>query len=358
MTTEKDYILWLNSIEGIGSKTLEKLLSYFGSAENIYRTSEDNLLKAKGINKDIIHNIVKNREHSKVDGTLEILNRDNIDILFKSDDHYPINLRNIYDAPYALYIKGEINEKDKNAVAIVGARKASPYGKWAAYKFAGELAKRGITIVSGLAYGIDSAAHKGALDSGGRTIAVLGSGIDICYPKSNQSLMASIQQSGAVVSEYGVGVQPLPGNFPARNRIISGLVKGVIVVEATEKSGSLITAEFALEQGREVFSVPGNINSALSKGTNRLIKEGAKIVTYVEDILEELDLEVEQIDSAVTLSDIENRIYDFICHNQPVPLETISYKLKTHINQINSIVTILQLKGLIEQLPGKIIVVK
>ena len=189
------------------------------------------------------------------------------------------------------YKKGQILKTDENAVAIVGTRKASPYGKWTAYRLAGDLAKRGVTVVSGLAYGIDTEAHKGALDHGGRTIAVLGCGLDQCYPKSNARLMQQIERQGAVLSEYPIGMGPVPGNFPARNRIISGLAKGVVVVEAAAKSGALITAEFALEQGREVFAVPGNINSELSEGTNRLIQEGAKLVSCVEDILEELNID-------------------------------------------------------------------
>ncbi|MBS3995595.1 MAG: DNA-processing protein DprA, partial [Alkaliphilus sp.] len=249
---EKDYILWLNNIEGVGIKTIEKLLDIFGTAENVFTSSTDKLHNVKGIKQDTIHNIEKKRDYGYINNLKNTLKTLSIDVLYKNENDYPEHLKNIYDSPYILYKRGKIKSCDMNAIAIVGARKASPYGKWVAYKFAGELAQRGITVISGMAYGIDTAAHKGALDSGGRTIAVMGCGLDICYPKSNFELMQNIEKSGAVLSEYAVGVQPIAGNFPARNRIISGLAKGVLVVEASENSGSLITTEFALEQGREV----------------------------------------------------------------------------------------------------------
>ena len=357
---EKDYLLWLSNIRGIGTKTLQNILEYFGSAENVFHASTSNLNGAKGINCDIIHNIVQNRDERRIQDLLRDLKKHAIDVLCKNEETYPENLKNIFDPPYLLYKKGNIYEKDNNAIAIVGSRKASPYGKWAAYKFASELASRGITIISGMAYGIDTSAHKGAIEGGGRTIAVLGCGVDICYPKSNYNLMKNILNAGAIVSEYSMGIEPIPGHFPARNRIISGLAKAVIVVEAAEKSGSLITTEFALEQGREVYAVPGNINSSLSKGTNKLIKDGAKPVTCVEDILEDLGLVVENEKTKhnIELSNSEKAVYDFITSRQPVHFELLITYFKMNIHEISSIVTILQLKGLIEQLPGKILISK
>lgn len=358
---EKDYILWLNNIEGVGIKTIEKLLDIFGTAENVFTSSIDKLHNVKGIKQDTIHNIEKKRDYGYINNLKNTLKTLSIDVLYKNENDYPEHLKNIYDSPYILYKRGKIKSCDMNAIAIVGARKASPYGKWVAYKFAGELAQRGITVISGMAYGIDTAAHKGALDSGGRTIAVMGCGLDICYPKSNFELMQSIEKSGAVLSEYAVGVQPIAGNFPARNRIISGLAKGVLVVEASENSGSLITTEFALEQGREVFAIPGNINSSLSKGSNKLIKEGAKITTCVEDILEELNISFEKQKSNKELSGLsglEAEILKYIEEKQPVLLELALRDLNISVNHMYSIITILQLKGLIEQLPGKILIVK
>jgi len=358
---EKDYILWLNNIEGVGIKTIEKLLDIFGTAENVFTSSTDKLHNVKGIKQDTIHNIEKKRDYGYINNLKNTLKTLSIDVLYKNENDYPEHLKNIYDSPYILYKRGKIKSCDMNAIAIVGARKASPYGKWVAYKFAGELAQRGITVISGMAYGIDTAAHKGALDSGGRTIAVMGCGLDICYPKSNFELMQNIEKSGAVLSEYAVGVQPIAGNFPARNRIISGLAKGVLVVEASENSGSLITTEFALEQGREVFAIPGNINSSLSKGSNKLIKEGAKITTCVEDILEELNISFEKQKSNKELSGLsglETEILKYIDEKQPVSLELALRDLNISVSHMYSIITILQLKGLIEQLPGKILIVK
>lgn len=357
---EKYYLAWLNHVNGVGLKTVETLIHRFENARNVFFASTGELLTVSGINENTIHNIIQNRHEERVKALRIIIEKLGIDIVSREDMEYPSNLKNIYDPPYLLYKIGSLTRADETAVAIIGARNATPYGKWAAYKLAGELAKRGITIVSGMAYGIDTAAHRGALDSGGRTIAVLGCGVDICYPKSNYSLMMEIQKNGAVVSEYAIGTPPLPNHFPPRNRIISGMVKGVVVIEANIKSGSLITVEFALEQGREVLAVPGNINSSLSMGTNQLIKDGARIVTCVEDIMEELGMgEVKTANQDPTgLSTQEIEIYRIVKEYQPVHMEILSLKTKLSIDNINSIVTILQLKGLVELLPGKILIVR
>lgn len=357
---EKNYLVWLGHIAGIGSKTIEKLIEYFGGARQVYDASSEDLFKVPGINKNIVHNIIQSRDGKKLDRLVEQANKLGIDVLVKDDTEYPSNLRNIYDPPYILYKIGNILKQDEHAVAIVGARKASTYGKWAAYKFAGELARRGITVVSGMAHGIDTAAHQGALENGGRTIAVMGCGLDICYPKTNYSLMLNIQKKGAVLSEYPIGTPPLSNHFPARNRIISGIAKAVLVVEANLKSGSLITAGCALEQGRDVLAIPGNINSSLSFGTNKLIQEGAKMVTCVEDILEELGMEdpLSNCGAPIAMSSQEHDIYAMIQEHQPIHIEDLALKAKQSIHYINSMITILQLKGLVELLPGKILIVK
>jgi len=209
-----------------------------------------------------------------------------------TDKDFPEILNHIPKPPKQLFIRGEILEEDKNAIAIVGARKFTSYGKQVAYDFAYALAKNGITVISGLALGIDGEAHKGALDAGGRTIAVLGSGIDdkSIYPYTHKPLAERVIKNGALISEYGPGTPAMPYQFPERNRIVSGLSVGVLIVEAKEKSGSLITAKLALEQNKDIFAVPGHIFSPMSTGTNKLIQEGAKLVTKVEDILEELEL--------------------------------------------------------------------
>ncbi|TCO79959.1 DNA-processing protein DprA [Marinisporobacter balticus] len=357
---EKDYLVWLHSLKGVGHKSLEKLLEIFGSAEKIFKISVEELYKFKGINHNMVHSIIKNRETFKIHALIEGIKKQNIDILEREDEEYPENLKNIYDPPFILYKKGCIVSKDVEAVAIVGARKASTYGKYVAYQLGKDLAKAGITVISGMAYGVDTMAHKGALENGGRTIAILGCGLDTCYPKSNYDLMLQIEKNGAILSEYNIGTKPLAGNFPARNRIISGMAKGVIVVEASIKSGSLITAEFALEQGREVFAIPGNINSPLSSGTNKLIKDGAKLVTDIEDVLEELHIEIskDQEEKRVNLSELESEVYDIILKNQPIHTDLLMNQLRWNVGKISSVITILQLKGLIEQLPGKLLILK
>ena len=213
-----------------------------------------------------------------------------------SDTDYPENLRHIASPPKKLFVRGNILPEDQTAIAIVGSRKPTPYGQKAAYDLAAQLAELGVTIISGLAFGIDIEAHKGALDAGGRTIAVLGTGVDdsSIYPHTHKPLADKIMQNGALVSEFEPGTPALPHHFPQRNRIISGLSLGTIVVEAAEKSGSLITANFALEQGREVFAVPGLIYSLLSTGTNKLIQQGAKLISEANDVLAELNLALEQ----------------------------------------------------------------
>ncbi|MCT4618602.1 MAG: DNA-processing protein DprA [Marinisporobacter sp.] len=356
---EKEYMIWLHNIQGIGNKTLENLLKIFGSAENIFKAPAEKLSKIRGINEHVIHNIVKNRNFFYMNQLTNKIKKNNIEVMGREDGEYPENLKNIYDPPYLLYRKGDILKEDINSVAIVGARKASAYGKYVAYKLAGELVNRGITVVSGMAYGVDTMAHKGALENGGRTIAVLGCGLDNCYPKSNYRLMLEIEKNGAVLSEYSVETKPFPGNFPARNRIISGISKGVIIVEASMHSGSLITAECALEQGREVFAVPGNINSSLSRGTNKLIKEGAKLITDIEDVLEELYIETNQKGNEnIPLSDVEAKVYGVISEKQPIHIDLLTKELSWEVNQLSSIITILQIKGLVEQLPGNLLIIK
>src|SRR3990167_9491581 len=206
------------------------------------------------------------------------------------DKEYPKNLRNIYNPPKVLYVKGTLLEQDEVAVALVGSRRASMYGLETCEKLAYELAVRGVTVVSGMAKGIDTAAHKGALKAKGRTIAVMGSGHNVIYPPENKKLYEEVAKTGAVVTEYEDDIEPLPGNFPQRNRIISGLSLGVVVVEAAKNSGALITANLAAEQGRTVFAVPGKVSSLTSAGTNELIKDGARLIQSVDDIMEELSL--------------------------------------------------------------------
>jgi DNA processing protein len=287
------------------------------------------------------------------------------------DAEYPEILKSIYTPPKLLYVNGSFKEDDKNAVAIVGSRRATRYGLEMAEKIAFDIAVRGITVVSGMARGIDSAAHAGALKAKGRTIAVMGSGHNYIYPPENKELYEEIAKNGAVITEFEDDMAPLPGNFPIRNRIISGLSLGLVVVEAARNSGALITAGYALEQGREVFAVPGKISSFTSAGTHGLIKDGAKLIQSADDILEELRLhEIEpasgekknSIDDSISkktrayiynsLTDDERRVYK-ILDDEPLYIDEVVKESNISLNKISKIILGLEMKKLIKELPGK-----
>lgn len=269
------------------------------------------------------------------------------------DLHYPALLRQIHGSPPVLYVRGEIEERDHRAVAIVGTRRASPYGRLVAETLGRELAAAGITVVSGLALGIDSAAHEGALQAG-RTIGVAASGLDITYPPSNHALIARVASQGAIVSEFPLGARPERWRFPARNRIISGIALGTVVVEAPEGSGALITADHALDQGREVFAVPGAVNTVQSRGTHLLIKQGAKLVETVDDILEELDLprapkrDEPKVDD---LSQEERGVLSLLSLHQK-DVDSLIQETRLPSSQVSVILTMLELRGLVRRMPG------
>ncbi len=279
-----DYWIWFSTLK-ISSYKKFKLLEILKIPEKIYKLSEKDLNEIKNIDSEIYHEIIKNKDTLLNTRMIEYMAKNAIKYITIYDDIYPDKLKNIYDPPVVLFYKGNINMINNKNIAIVGARKASQYGIKTAYNISKELSDK-YTITSGLALGIDSASHKGSVNSINSTIAVIGSGLDYMYPKENVVLYNQILKKGLILSEYPVGVRPLPTNFPARNRIISGLSDGVIVVEASQKSGSLITVDFALEQGKNVYAVPGNIDSLLSYGTNELIKNGAIPYTCIEDIIQ------------------------------------------------------------------------
>lgn len=279
-----DYWIWFSTLK-ISSYKKFKLLEILKIPEKIYKLSEKDLNEIKNIDSEIYHEIIKNKDTLLNTRMIEYMAKNAIKYITIYDDIYPDKLKNIYDPPVVLFYKGNINMINNKNIAIVGARKASQYGIKTAYNISKELSDK-YTITSGLALGIDSASHKGSVNSINSTIAVIGSGLDYMYPKENIVLYNQILKKGLILSEYPVGVRPLPTNFPARNRIISGLSDGVIVVEASQKSGSLITVDFALEQGKNVYAVPGNIDSLLSYGTNELIKNGAIPYTCIEDIIQ------------------------------------------------------------------------
>jgi len=361
MSPYKEWVL-LSRIPHLGPKKYRQLVEHFGSPQKVLSASRKELSIIPGLSKEAITSLTQKKSKIKIDEELKRINELGIRIVHFRHSLYPASLGMIFDPPFLLYLKGDLEEEDADALAIVGTRRATTYGKLIARRLARELAQRGITIVSGLARGIDSAAHQGALEGGGRTIAVLGSGIDVIYPGENRKMVEEIARRGAVLSEYPLGTQPYAPHFPQRNRIISGLSKGVLVVEAPPRSGALITADFALEQGREVFAVPGNVTSPNSQGTNRLIKEGAKLVESVDDILEELDFsylkkENKQIlDREIpSLFSQERKILELL-GEEPVHIDLLIHKSNLPPSKVGELLMKLQIKGLARELPGKLFV--
>ncbi|SCY14759.1 DNA-processing protein DprA [Alkaliphilus peptidifermentans] len=355
---DRDLLIWLNHVGGISSKRLNNLTEYFGSLQELWKADELHIKKALNNNRIIAESLIKNRNKNYLNELIHKITEKDIRAVTIYDHEYPDKLKCIYDPPYVIYIKGRLI-LDNPKIAIVGARKASTYGRWAAFHFARELALWGVGTVSGMALGVDTEAHKGSLAEKMNTIAVLGCGVDLCYPASNSQLMLEIlNNNGCILSEYPPGTPPMKHHFPARNRIISGLSDGVFIVEAAEKSGAIITVDFALEQGKEVFALPGNINNSQSKGTNSLIKDGAKIVLEVDDLLDELKKDYsllnrkENIRVNVSLSDKEAKIYNII-KKEPIHIDLIVHSSGMKISELNPILTVLELKGFICQLRGK-----
>lgn len=285
------YQYWLANISGVGTRAIHKMLAQTESAEEIYHLDQNGLAKISGISDRQRAAIAEKKKSWDLEKEYESLLSQGIHFLSYEMDAYPDTLRNISDPPYSLYVKGCMPDFTKRRAAIVGARMCSDYGKAFARKIGYSLGRQGVEVISGLARGIDSYGHEGALEGNGRTFAVLGCGVNCCYPRSAEKLYDRILKQGGILSEYPPDTKPLPCLFPARNRIISALSDMVIVVEAKEKSGSLITADFALEQGKDVYAVPGRITDALSTGCNNLIRQGAGIITSVEELQKDLGFE-------------------------------------------------------------------
>ncbi len=357
--TERERCILLNTVSGLGSISLRKLLEVFGSYEAILKAGEKNLCRAGGIRESLARKIAEAARYpEKADQELKACARLGCIIVTREDEGYPQPLLSIVDPPLALYIKGSWQEQDGCAIAVVGSRNASFYGKQAAGRLSYDLALRGMTIVSGLARGIDSAAHEAALKASGRTLAVLGSGLDFLYPPENAPLAEAIARSGAILSEFPMATPPERHNFPRRNRIISGLSLGVVVVEAAAKSGALITADCALEQGREVFSVPGPVDSVTSQGTNGLLKQGARLVTSIEDIFEELGLQTHEAVAKSAAAVVESASKEQVrllalIHDKPESIDNLIAKSGYEPAAAASLLAMLELKGEIRQLPGK-----
>ena len=282
---KKEYWIWISQIK-IGHTKIKRLLESFKDPERIYYAKEKELKKIKGIGKENIKNILNPYIKEKVYKDIEYMKENNIVIISVKDKEYPIKLKNIYDYPFCIYIKGNKNILNDKCISIIGCREYSKYGEKCAKYFSYNLAREGKVIVSGLAKGIDSFSHIGSIYAKGKTIAVVGNGLDTVYPKENTKLAEKIVGTGgAIISEYPIGTKPLKMNFPARNRIISGISNSLIVIEAKKQSGTLITVDFALEQGKDIYVVPGNIDSINSVGTNDLIKQGAILITNYKEVL-------------------------------------------------------------------------
>ena len=398
LSNETISLIHLNMIQGVGLKTVQVLRDVFGSAERALQATPDELSKIDQFSPAMCDLLRRKPVQYPIERELELIQEYGCQVLTLYDAAYPFQLKEIDTPPLLLYIRGELTPENALSISLVGSRDAKDYGRKVSYRLSYQLAQRGLTVVSGLARGIDTAAHRGALEAGGKTIAVMGSGLSFVYPATNRDLAEKITESGALISEFPMETKPKPNNFPRRNRIISGLTLGTVVVEASNRSGALITARLAGEQGREVFAVPGEIFSELSTGTHRLINNGAKLINTVDDLLNELppyalsqiqsetpvgptpDIETESSSQAPVvekrtskraatqspaegqqpiqsapppdLTPDERTVFDAI----EVPsshIDTIVRTTKLPISQVSSVLLMLELKGIVQQLPGK-----
>jgi DNA processing protein len=356
-------LLTLSAIPGVGSNRLRALISHFRDPAAVLHASPRELTKVNGIDKKTAINITRFRDGRKfADEQLSRLNKIGGRLITYWDEEYPSTLKKIYDPPSFLFLLGSFVPNDMYAIAVVGTRAPTTYGKILAERFSSQLVEMGLTVVSGLARGIDTIAHTSALKAGGRTLAVIGSGIDVTYPPENKRLAERISNHGAVLSEYEMGAKPDAVHFPRRNRIISGLSLGTLIVETAESGGAMITASTALDQNREVFAIPGPITESRSSGTNRLIKEGrAKLVQNLDDILSEVGAKLGPLlkrgekKEEVALSLFEKRLLDCLEH-EPMHIDAIAAKTELAISDALVNLLSLEFKGLIKQLPGKMFI--
>lgn len=354
----KFYWVALNLVKGIGAARMRLLLEYFGQASAAWQATVGELQRA-GLSPRVAEALTYTRQNRLAERAWETIERQQISVLTWQDPAYPHRLNEIDQSPPVLYIRGAIEAADDFAVAIVGTRRASAYGRQVAGELAEALAHNGLSVVSGLARGIDAIAHETCLKHGGRTLAVLGSGVDQIYPPEHRRLAEQIAGNGgaqgAVISDYPPGAAPEAANFPPRNRIISGLSLAVVVVEAGEKSGALITAAFAAEQGRRVFAVPGSLYAPQSRGANRLIQEGAHLLLGVQDILDLLNLRQagqQQAARAILPGDATEAALLTVLSDQPLHVDEISQRSDLPIAQVSASLTLMELKGLVRQVGG------
>ncbi len=354
MSESKKFWVGFNLVKGIGAVRLKNLLDYFGDIEKAWSAPTGELMAA-GLNSRIVETLLKIRSEVSLDRIWDELSSKGIQVLTWEDDIYPRRLREIDQPPPVMYIRGDLRVEDEWSVAVVGTRRVTAYGRQATEEIAAVLARSGVTVVSGLARGVDAIAHQTAVHSGGRTIAVLGSGVDRIYPPDNRRLAASLIENGAIISDYPPGTPPEGINFPPRNRIISGLSLAVVVVEAGERSGALITAEFAADQGRDVFAVPGSIFSPQSVGTNRLIQQGARPMTHPADVLETLDLtlvnEQQSARKVLPADKTEARLLEILGH-EPMHVDEIRNRSSLPIEKVTATLVLMELKGMVRQVGG------
>lgn len=370
-----DTVDWIafNMIRGIGPKTANQLIRKFGSPAGVFAASRKSL-EREGLKTETIEELRESSILDQAQAEIERVEAIGARVLTQEMGEYPALLREIHDPPVVLYVLGDLAAIDGPCISVVGSRRSTTYGINAAQSLARDLAAQGITVISGLARGIDAAAHRGTLEAGGRTVAIIGTGLETTYPREHAGLQSEILRRGAVISEFPLGTPPLPQNFPYRNRILSGLALGVLVVEAAEHSGSLITARLATEQGREVFAVPGNITSQTSFGTNFLIKDGAKLVQHWLDVVEELPGEIrdaifgvnrpgradadrdgpqQPAFEAVELSDDERRILDLLAADVASHIDQLLISSNLDQPRLMRALLDLEMKDRIRQLPGK-----
>jgi len=363
--TEQEAVVVLNALPGLNGSRIRKLMTYFGSAQNALKAGEKELWSSEILPRHVLDKILEFDRDNFLQNEYNLIRQKQVSIVTIFDDNYPQALRNIPDPPIVLYVSGQLPPDNNASVAMVGSRNASVYGLTVAEKFSAQLSELGFVVVSGLAKGIDAAAHRGCLKTGGQTVAVIGCGLSHIYPQENKELYRQISQNGAIISEFPMATPPITFNFPARNRIISGLSLAVLVIEASLKSGALITSRFALEQGRDVFAVPGKIDHPNSQGTNRLIKDGAKLVTCFEDILEELEPElrrnlaapqakktIEPVSVRHLLSETET-VFVELLSAEPLYIDDLVGKSGQPQAEVASILLRLELRKVVKQLPGK-----
>ena len=355
--TEQEALLVLNAVPDLGAIRIRKLMAFFGGALRVLQASFEDLQISALTSPETAKNIIHFSKDKFLRDEYNLMKRKGVIAISVVDDNYPFSLKGFEDSPVALYVKGEIDALDQRSVALVGSSAASFYGCKSAKCFAQAFVQAGMVVVSGLARGIDTAAHQGSLEAGGKTVAVIGCGFNYMYPKENQSLMEAICKNGAVVSEFAFSMPPLKQNFPWRNRIISALSLATVVIEAGKRSGALITAGFAMAQNKDVFVLPSNIDSETALGSNQLIQDGALVALSPDDVLSQIKedhIPEESHDSrpVLLLSDEQAKIYPYITY-QPVHLDDLLRQSGLNISSLMNITLSLELKRVIRQLPGQ-----